>query len=1026
MRKHRTRWASAAIVAALLVSPISAAAVEVGEDAVANGSFEQFTGANPDSWGRWNAAGTGEVTRVPGIAGQNAVQITTNTTSSRLALVQDVPVTAGLYRLDFQVKRTGMSGNGTAGIRINVAGATSAPFIGGNTDTDGWTPASAWVRVPAGSTSARVHLFNDMVRGTMTVDDVRFSRADADDFVLASITASGDIGLDWDVTDARGADHYEIMRETVGSEAEARLVRRVPAVLTEATDQDWNPGESYVYTVIARDSGGAEVFRTTEATITAPDESNILTSSLAAIEAEADVHLSWAAARDVEGPLSLVASDESLAGGDLSDATTVATGMEAVGSARAQTLARYFALVADGEVIATAARGVQSHPRIMFTDEVRDKITRITSVPGTPQEQLEVITARVDGGVGTSGTSAHRYAREAAFLYQVTGQQRYADLTFEAFEIAADETPFGASQPLDTANPASQLALAYDWAYNGWTNTQRTFAQEYFERAAVLLELADHPNMVWDDKASNWVGVTRGAELAQHLAVRGDGDYGMRDARIARLLDQLSRHAEQGYSESGWYQEGLDYLDYDNMIATTGVLGSFDVGIDAIKEAWYEPQTASLLLHAASLRQGTGSSLQWGVGTGGQPAWPLYFDRAAEDGELDRVAAMFERTQGHLAENGWYSPGFGLYTFAYWPEESPPSLRSDEVLPALYDAESGVAMFRNRIQDADDVLIGLHNRNHDHLGWSGLDTFGLSIIGGDTLWAGQPGKSAADAAKYSRVFVDNEIAQEVGHGRTEASRSYNAQGGGYVLFDGAGNLGVATATREAAVDMTPRATADTIMVLSDSFSDDEARRWTWQLAPQAGVTAEIADSVAGAREIVLRNGDAWMQLTLLDADGAEITYADGVLRIERAGKTADFDIVAAFGTGADLPRVEVIGTVIAIDGFVADASDLAAFEPVSAANAWDASASYRAGDRVGFEGSLFEAIRPTSADEPGEKPRGPWQQIRAIGDTSIWTPTGEFQRGDVVLHEGQTYTATRKNRGSEPGRSNDRAWTLTD
>lgn len=1016
----------AALVGALIfafTAPTAATADDVSVNIVNNGSFEQFTGSVPDAWSRWNAAGTGTISRVAGVAGSSALEVTTNTTSSRLALLQDVQVTAGLYRLDFRYQLSNMSGAGTAGIRVNVSGSASSPFIGSNTDTAGWQDMTGWVSVPASSTSARLHVFNDAVRGTMKIDDVRLTRmAEQTKVATATITASGDIGLDWEASDAQGILAYDIYRAEGTVVEKAVKVRSVPASLTEATDQDWLPGASYSYLVAARDAAGKELFRTAPVRIEAPARSNILSSSLAALELDGEVHLSWAASRELGGPFTLHGSSSSLVDGDLTGASLLASDIGAVAALDLATSLGHFALVADGKVVATASLGGLAHPRIMLNEDVLAKIKRLIAKPGTPQQMFETIRARVDKGLASSTTSADRFAREVAFLYQVSGEQKYADLAFEAFESAAKKTPFGAKQALDTANPTSQLALAYDWAYNGWSGQQRTYAQEYFERTSVFLELANHPNMVWEDKASNWVGVTRGAELAQHLAVRGDGDYGLRDARIARLLDQLVRHAEQGYAASGWYQEGLDYLDYDNMIATTGVLGSFDVGIDAIRDAWYKPETASLLLHSDSLRAGAGSSLQWGVGTAGHPAWPLYLDRMRNSSELSRGAAMFERTQGHLAAQSWYSPAYALYAFVYWPEGEAPDLHSDEVLPALLDDEAGVAMFRNRVQDVDDVLLGLNNGNRAHLGWKGFDTFGLSLIGGDTMWASQPGKDQKIASKYSRVLVDGIAEQVVGKGKTISSSAFPAQGGGFVHFDGSENLGVQSATREAVVDMTTRSAADTIFAISDSFTDSKSHQWTWQLAPQAGVTAEIGELVNGTRQVTLHHNDAWMRLWVLDAEGADVTFSQGVLRVVRDGTTANFDIVVALGTSTELPVATTAGTVVSIDGFTIDMDTMAQFTPASAVAQWDGKASYRAGDTVSVAGSVYEAARPTSGDLPAAKVRGPWQEMVQAGDTIFWTPTRIFTSGDTVRHEGAVYTANRKNRDTEPGNSPGNAW----
>lgn len=1014
------RSRTAAVIAALAVAltmPTPASAAD-GPDLVVNGSFEQFGGALPDSWTRWAPAGTGTITRVDGVTGTNAVQVTTDTVSSRLALVQDVPVSDGLYRLDFQTRRTGMAGTGTAGIRVNVAGATSTPFLGGSTDTAGWQPVSGWVRVPTGATSARLHVFNDAIRGSMAVDDVRLVRVDASDVLTASVSAAGDIGLQWEVGDRTGIVRYDIHRSaSPGADPLASApIRSVPASVTAATDQDWRPGAAYTYVVIGRDAAGAEKARTVPASIDAPKTSNILSSSLAAIEIDGAAHLSWAASRDTTGTLSLYEADHSLQDGDLSEARVVASAVEPVGSTDVAATGGHFALAADGRVVATASLAGTAHPRLMLADDVQARIHRLIAKPGTPQQMYQTITARVDGGMATFGASPERYAREAAFLYVITGEQRYADAAYTGFSTAAGATPFGKEQELNTANPSSQLALAYDWAYNGWSEQQRAFAREYFERVSAFLELGSHPNMTRDDKGSNWVGVTRGAELAVHLAVRGDGDHGLRDARIARLLDQLIRHNEQAMTPGGWFQEGLDYLDYDSMIMNAGVLSSFDAGIDAVKSAWHAPATVDMLLHANSFRTGsTGSSLQFGVGTGQRAVLALYFDRAAAAGELSRYTALFERTYGAQSSAPKYSPAYALPLLQHWPEDGVADLQSERPLPALIDDVAGSAMFRNRLQDADDVLVGLTNRNHHHLGWSGYETFGLSMIGGDTAWAQQPGKDQSNAAKYSRVLVDGKAVQQVGQGRTLGSQVFSGQGGGYVHFDGSGNLGVQKATREAVVDMSPRPEADAVLALSDSFADTASHRWTWQLAPQAGVTAEIGGIVDGTRSVTLRHDDAWLRIWLKDADGAAVTFTDGVLRIVRDGVAADFDVVMAAGASGAPANAEVMGSIVSLGGFTADLDHLDRFAPASAQESWTQGARYQTGATVSHEGRVYTALRPNDAKAPGAEADGPWQEMAQAADSVLWTASRRFESGDRVLHRGDEYTTNRPTRGEEPG-----------
>lgn len=896
-----------------------------------NTDFEAFSASSPDNWNHWLAAGSGTVSKVAGVEGDNALGVTTDSTSSRLALTQDVTLPAGgAYVVDFSAKIDSITGNGQAGIRVDVLdGSRGSAFIGRTTTTSGWERMSGAIVVPSDATKIRLHVFNDGVKAVAAYDDIHVGASTAEMNLSTGTTKSGDISLSWTKpSDAPSAKTYDIHRATSGDATESSpLLRTVPASLLKATDQEWLAGKTYSYLVIARDAAGAEVARSTGATTSSPSSDATTTSVVSIAQAGSGDHIGWRCDANAALPLTVVGSSSPVTSSNVSSASTLASGLDRLGGIDIAGAAYVGLVDANGTLIATASREDLGHPRIGLDAATLTKINNQISQPGTPQDAWNTVKARVDDGVATFGYSEDRYAREAAFVYQVTQDASYAALAYDAFVTAAEKTPFEAEQELNTANPVSSLAVAYDWASPAWSDAQKAYAHDYFQRTAVFFEHVQHPNLTLADKASNWVAVVRGAELAQHVALRGEGDYGYRDARIGRLADQLNKHLLAANSEHGWFQEGLDYLDYTNMIAVPGVLGSFDAGIDALRDAWHRPDTADLLLHTVSLRE-PGHKLQWGVGNGpGGANFPLYLQRA-KAGELAPMIDIFERTQGHRATEKWYSPGFITQAFIDWPESIPAAEAYDPatVYPALLDDEAGAASFRNRIVDADDVLLQLNNRNHKHLGWSGHDTFGLSLMSHDTTWAGQPGKDQSNAAKYSRVLIDGKTAQTAGGGQTLGSAAYAGQGGGYVKFDGAGNVGVDVATREAVVDMTDRGDVDTIVALRDTFSDAASHDWTWQLAPEAGVTLQT-EMIGTTLQFTVQNGDAWMRGWVLNAEDVTANTANGVLSLTRTGSASTFDVALAVGRSATVPSSSTTGAQVTIADTTIDLADLGGYHP---------------------------------------------------------------------------------------------------
>ncbi|WP_344681338.1 MULTISPECIES: hypothetical protein [Actinomycetes] len=901
---------------------------------VVNGGFEQFEGDLPDDWTSWNPAGSGSITRVEGRTGDHAARITTDTTGSRLALVQDVelPAGGGPYELTFHSDIPEISGSGRAGIRADVVdGSGGSTFLGRSTPTDGWERTSGIISVPEDATTVRLHVFNDSVQAVMDVDDITLTAADSDATLHTSVTGTGDVGLNWSAPDDAEVAEFVVHRaegaEEPATDGEDRL-RRTDGAVTQAADPAWTAGVEYTYVITGHDADGEVVWQSSSATTTAPSRDATAAAYVSSASTEDGVHLGWRAPADSSLPLSVVGAEAPLTQESAASAQALAQDLEAFGGTGADGAAHVGLVDAEGVLLATAETASLEHPRIGLDDEVLAKIDRIIAEPGTPQEHWEMIRARVDAGMEDFGSSADRYAREAAFVYQVTQDESYADRAFDGFVAAAEATPFGEEQELNTANPVSQLALTYDWAYPAWDEEQRAHALAYFERTSAFFEFVEHPNLTLPDKASNWVGVVFGAELAQHLAVRGDGDYGHRAERIGQVLDQLTKHLESAHTDEGWFQEGLEYLDYTNMISTPGILGSFDAGIDALRDQWHRPDTTDLLIRSISFQESPNARLQWGVANGdGAISFPLYLQRA-EEGELGTLVEMFERTQGHRAEEAWYSPAFGIQALIDWPEElaAEDAYDPDLVLPAILDEEAGAATFRNRVVDENDVLVQLNNRNHNHLGWSGFDTFGISLISHDTVWASQPGRDQQNADGYSRVLVDGDPTQTVGEGVTLDQEAYAGQGGGRVLFDGAGNLEVETATREAVVDMTSRGQVDTILAIHDVLGDGQEREWTWQLAPQDGVSIET--EVSGEDQLfTVKNGQNWLRGWVVGGAEAEITTDDGVLAVAQAGQEAEFKIILAVGSGEAPVKAQINGDRVRLCGKLFDFSDLSSYSP---------------------------------------------------------------------------------------------------
>ncbi|MER8188475.1 carbohydrate-binding protein [Kitasatospora sp. NPDC094015] len=88
---------------------------------------------------------------------------------------------------------------------------------------------------------------------------------------------------------------------------------------------------------------------------------------------------------------------------------------------------------------------------------------------------------------------------------------------------------------------------------------------------------------------------------------------------------------------------------------------------------------------------------------------------------------------------------------------------------------------------------------------------------------------------------------------------------------------------------------------------------------------------------------------------------------------------------------------------------------VTLPQAWQASTVYQAGNRVAFQGRLFQASWYTRGQQPGD-PTGAWQEIALTEDgTAAWTASRVFVAGDLVGYGGKVFKARQYTRNQTPG-----------
>jgi hypothetical protein len=195
------------------------------------------------------------------------------------------------------------------------------------------------------------------------------------------------------------------------------------------------------------------------------------------------------------------------------------------------------------------------HPRLIFR---KDDLPTLRKRAQTPAGKVMIERAQklLEAPFTTWHAAGH------AFLYQVTGDQAWADKAKEAAEqtLARKPNPDGrytwpGEGQLRAGPCLSALALAYDMAYDGWdAATRNTIAKGIVENK-FLEEIANSPKHV--PGCNHWGAHTGGAGIAL-LALRGDAgvDTNRIEELLGKVVNNARREIAEGYGSRGYYYEG--------------------------------------------------------------------------------------------------------------------------------------------------------------------------------------------------------------------------------------------------------------------------------------------------------------------------------------------------------------------------------------------------------------------------------------------------------------------------------------
>lgn len=463
------------------------------------------------------------------------------------------------------------------------------------------------------------------------------------------------------------------------------------------------------------------------------------------------------------------------------------------------------------------------HPRLLFRQQDLPALRQKMATPEGKAllQRLRVLLNGSDGGgmpiafnrakkaytlgpkkqsvVDTPGVYTFGHVTGYGLLYQLTGEKKYADLGRECFELALagqrdrDDRyswvdPGGALR----AGPVlGWMAVGYDLCYNAWDEATREKLGKAIENYStdivrkwgnVRVNLESMVSGVMPPK-SNHYGMQVGGTAMALLAI--DQEPWVDQQRIDSLLEVNTRsmvhNITQGFGDGGYFAEGDG----------TGSMASQIAYLTAL-QAWKQAKGMDFVnVDRPNARM---TALKWlyltVVKDGHPEIWPIRggYPHNVWSREGISGAGYFSLPFGvlsasHSAALKWFYEQFLLEAdlktgipyevsdyphlvvcaFVNWPTELRPK-NPAKVLPLSYrDSKNGFYAWRNRWQDANDVVITALTQDVRGFIKEVADTsFHVMAFGEKMTWGSIPGKvkhwqHSTDGSTSTLVF-DNGLA----------------------------------------------------------------------------------------------------------------------------------------------------------------------------------------------------------------------------------------------------------------------------
>ncbi|MCC5829930.1 MAG: hypothetical protein JJU36_10835 [Phycisphaeraceae bacterium] len=576
----------------------------------------------------------------------------------------------------------------------------------------------------------------------------------------------------------------------------------------------------------------------------------------------------------------------------------------------------------------------------LLTPERLAEIRRQAERRGSPAaEMIEGMRTRIeqgweDGyrpgfGPGRRTYQSSWLAREAAMMYQITGDRRYVAAAVRELREGVQNATH--SRGLNNAFHSVAFGLVYAWCKDAMSAEDRRWVEQRITEGLDFWPRVSHHNF-GQDRGSNWVSVSRGGELIMLLA---SGQHEERADRLRFLVRELQRHIQSAIGSIGYTQEGVGYMSFGGAFLVPGALALEQVAGDSSladmlreRSAWVFPMFTGATGNTAQMGhqkflpngvsnvrfmdEGWVSSLLGLVPAEEMPYFLYFYNRHAGPENRRPVEFRYDSTRAGT-----------VWALLYYPFDVQPRDPVEKYGRFAYDRR-GYYFFRNRWGVGDDIMTSIMADTNSHgRAWDQPEALQIALHAYDTTFIAGPA-TRREPHHYSAPLI-NDQRSSGGNPQHRRGQSIHRQAhdhGGYVIVGG-GEVyrpdPVDDIQRHYFVDFSGATGTDALMSTLDVIKSQRENRYTWNAAladagGRDGIERVIIGNEAGRPTFILRGRhNSYVKGWVLHPADAQVVEAvdqgagKDALQIHTRGSDANIWVVMTVGTG-NPPAARIAGS----------------------------------------------------------------------------------------------------------------------